>query len=71
VTRGPQVLGFDYATKAQVSMTPAEWRAKYPRATHRRDARTIHTGGESRPETWYWHGRELAAEAYAIIPAGK
>lgn len=70
-----QIAGFDYVNGKPVSMTAAEWRAKFrPNLFDR----AVCNG-----ETWYrpslvWqkpgvaHGLpRLAAEAYAIIPAGK
>lgn len=67
VSRGGKVDGFDYVTGKQVSMTPAEWRTKYPPDTYTRAT----TGAKG--ETWYRGIATggLVAEAYAIIPAGK
>lgn len=69
MTRGALVEGFDYVTQKHVAMTPAEWRAKYPPAKYRRQVQ------RTQGETWYadhkTDGNGWAAEAYAIIPAGK
>lgn len=62
------VKGFDYVTGKEVALTPAEWRRKFPPATH------IRRTGVAKGETWYNlrgpSSQPLVAEAYAIIPAG-
>lgn len=66
MTRGAKIPGFDYEAGKPVEYTAAEWRAKYPPADYHRAV----TNGE----TWYrcnFRRRELAAEAYAVIPEGR
>lgn len=63
------VQGFDYLTAKTVTMTPAEWRAKYPAPKYRRvaaDGETAYYTTEYMPAV-----SNRVAEAYAIIPAGK
>lgn len=58
------VPGFDYTTGKGVTLTPKEWRTRYPAAQYRRVA----DGGE----TAYYRraGGGRVAEAYAVVPAG-
>jgi hypothetical protein len=63
------VRGFCYLTNKEVALTPAQWRAKYPPASH------IRRTGLAPGETWYnargTSAQPLVAEAYGIIPAGR
>lgn len=79
-----KIPGFDYVTGKAVAYTAAEWRAKYPAAKYQRyvpgggigetwywNAASVRDGSvavHSFPRT---RRGVLAAEAYAIIPAGK
>ena len=64
---GKKVPGFCYVTRAEVALTPAEWRAKYPPpAVERRVGGSLPAG-----ETHYYIRGHRVAEAYAIIPEGK
>jgi hypothetical protein len=62
------VRGHCYLTNKEVAMAPADWRRRYPPATH------IRRTGVAPGETWYnlrGPGQPLVAEAYGIIPAGR
>lgn len=63
MSRKDQIAGFDYVAGKEVSMTRAEWRAKYPTPKYTRN--TSIPG-----ETAYFlecNGRPRVAEAYATI----
>jgi hypothetical protein len=64
------VAGFDYVADKAVAWTTSQWRQQYPTPEYKR---RVENG-----ETFYtraWNGQgpkpTLAAEAYAIIPAGR
>ncbi len=66
-----KVRGYDYVAGGAVELTPAEWRAKYPLATHIRvveNGETTYRQRQPRPGASWPNNR--VAEAYAVIPAG-
>jgi hypothetical protein len=62
------IPGFDYVAGKPVAYTAKEWREKYPPKDF------VRLTNKAEGETWYRYRNQaahFAAEAYAIIPAGR